>query len=132
MKRSSYPMSYAQNAYAKTAITGTSQRELEAAALMKAAIRMKTVQDQWDTDRSDLDAALAYNRKLWTILSTSATDTKSPLPADLQRNIALIAIFIFNRSLDIIMEPKREDLDVLIEINRNIAAGLKIIPQAAA
>ena len=49
-------MSYAQNAYAKTAITGTSQRELEAAALMKAAIRMKTVQDQWDTDRSDLDA----------------------------------------------------------------------------
>jgi hypothetical protein len=30
------------------------------------------------------------------------------------------------------MEPKREDLDVLIEINRNIAAGLKIIPQAAA
>ena len=99
---------------------------------MKAAIRMKAVQDQWDTDRSDLDAALAYNRKLWTILSTSATDTESPLPADLQRNIALIAIFIFNRSLDIIMEPKREDLDVLIEINRNIAAGLKIMPQAAA
>lgn len=125
-------MSYAQNTYAKTAITGTSQRELEAAALMKAAIRMKAVQEQWDSDRSDLDGALAYNRKLWTILSTSATDAESQLPSEIQRNIALIAIFIFNRSLDIIVEPKREDLDVLIEINRNIAAGLKIIPQAAA
>lgn len=125
-------MSYAQNTYAKTAITGTSQRELEAAALVKAAIRMKAVQEQWDSDRSDLDGALAYNRKLWTILSTSATDAESQLPSEIQRNIALIAIFIFNRSLDIIVEPKREDLDVLIEINRNIAAGLKIIPQAAA
>ena len=99
---------------------------------MKAAIRLKALQDQWDTDRSDLDAALAYNRKLWTILSTSATEAESPLPADLQRNITLIAIFIFNRSLDLVIEPKREDLNVLIEINRNIAAGLKIIPQAAA
>lgn len=125
-------MSYAQNAYAKTAMTGTSQRELEAAALMKAATRLKSLQDQWDTDRSDLDAALAFNRKLWTILSTSATESDSPLPPDLQRNIALIAIFIFNRSLDMILEPKREDLNVLIEINRNIAAGLKMTPQAAA
>jgi len=75
---------------------------------------------------------LAFNRKLWTILSTSATESDSPLPPDLQRNIALIAIFIFNRSLDMILEPKREDLDVLIEINRNIAAGLKMTPQAAA
>ncbi|MEN9755272.1 MAG: hypothetical protein RLZ07_1654 [Pseudomonadota bacterium] len=125
-------MSYPQNAYAKVASTGSSQRELEAAALMKAAVRLKAVQDQWDTDHSDLDAALAYNRKLWTILATSATEAESPLPADLQRNISLIAIFIFNRSLDLIVEPKREDLDVLIEINRNIAAGLQVIPKAAA
>jgi len=32
----------------------------------------------------------------------------------------------------LIVEPKREDLDVLIEINRNIAAGLQVIPKAAA
>ena len=105
---------------------------MEAAVLMKAAIRLKTVQDQWDTDNSDLDAALAYNRKLWTILATSATEDDSPLPAELRRNISLIAIFIFNRSLDLIVEPKREDLNVLIEINRNIAAGLQVMPKAAA
>jgi flagellar protein FlaF len=99
---------------------------------MKAAIRLKAVQDQWDTDRSDLDTALAYNRKLWTILASSATEDDSPLPADLRRNISLIAIFIFNRSLDLIIEPKREDLGVLIEINRNIAAGLQVLPQAVA
>jgi hypothetical protein len=32
----------------------------------------------------------------------------------------------------LIIEPKREDLSVLIEINRNIAAGLQVLPQAVA
>ena len=120
------------DAYAKVAWTGNNPRELEAAALMKAATRLKLVQDHWDEDRSDLDGALTYNRKLWTILSTAATDAESLLPPDLQRNMALIAMFIFNRSLDMIVEPKKEALDALIEINRNIAAGLRVTPQAAA
>ena len=117
-------MNKPMEAYAKVAWTGNNQRELEAAALMKAATRLKLVQERWDEDRSDLDQALAYNRKLWTILSTAATDPESLLPPDLQRNMALIAMFIFNRSLDMIVEPKKEHLDSLIEINRNIAFGL--------
>jgi len=124
-------MNKPMEAYAKVAWTGNNQRELEAAALMKAATRLKLVQERWDEDRSDLDQALAYNRKLWTILSTAATDPESLLPPDLQRNMALIAMFIFNRSLDMIVEPKKEHLDSLIEINRNIAAGLRVTPQAA-
>ena len=84
-------MNKPMEAYAKVAWTGNNQRELEAAALMKAATRLKLVQERWDEDRSDLDQALAYNRKLWTILSTAATDPESLLPPDLQRNMALIA-----------------------------------------
>jgi flagellar protein FlaF len=99
---------------------------------MKAATRLKNVQDNWETDASDLDAAVVYNRKLWTILATSATETDSPLPDDLKRNIAIIAIFIFNRSLDLIIDPKPSDLDALIEINRNVAMGLSAEPKAAA
>ncbi len=125
-------MNKPMDAYAKVEWTGSNPRELEAAALMKAATRLKLVQDRWDDGHADLDGALAYNRKLWTILSTAATDQESLLPPDLQRNIALIAMFIFNRSLDLIVEPKKESLDALIEINRNIAAGLRVTPQAAA
>ena len=120
------------HAYQKTAQTGTSPRQLESTLLMKAATRLKAVQDNWEVDRADLDPAVIYNRKLWTILATAATETDSPLPDDLKRNIATIAIFIFNRSLDLIVDPKASDLDALIEINRNIAIGLAVEPQAAA
>ena len=125
-------MNYAMNAYQKTAQTGTSQRQLEATLLMKAATRLKLVQDRWETDQSALEPALAYNRTLWTILSTAATEHDSQLPADLKRNIALITIFIFNRSLDIQIDPKAEDLDALIDINRSIAQGLSVQPAEAA
>ena len=120
------------NAYQATAKTGTSPRQLEAALLMKAATRLKRVQDLWDSENRDLEAALAYNRKLWTILATSATDIDSPLPSDLKRNIALIAIFVFNRSLDLIMEPNQGDLTALIDINKTIAQGLSTEPAEAA
>ena len=120
------------NAYQKTAQTGTSPRQLEATLLMKAATRLKTVQDNWETDRSDLDQAVVYNRKLWTILATAATDNESALPDDLKRNISAIAIFIFNRSLDLIVDPKASDLDAFIDINRTVAIGLAVVPQAAA
>ena len=120
------------NAYQKTAQTGTTPRQLEATLLMKAATRLKNVQDNWETDSSDLDAAVVYNRTLWTILATSATETDSPLPDDLKRNIAIIAVFIFNRSLDLIVDPKPTDLDALIEINRNVALGLSAEPKVAA
>ncbi len=120
------------NAYQKTAQTGTSQRQLEATLLMKAASRLKAVRDHWDIDQNDLVPALTYNRTLWTILSTSATEPDSMLPADLKRNIALIAIFIFNRSIDLQIEPKASDLDALIDINRSIAQGLSVDPAEAA
>jgi flagellar biosynthesis activator protein FlaF len=99
---------------------------------MRAATRLKRVQDSWETDRGDFDGALAYNRKLWTILSTSATEFDSPLPPDVKRNIALIAIFIFNRSLDLIIDPNPSGLDSLIDINKAIAQGLSTVPAEAA
>jgi len=100
--------------------------------LMKSATRLKQVQDNWDTDQSDLDGALLYNRKLWTILSVAATDAESELPNEIKRNMALIAIFIFNRSLDLVTHPQKEMLTALIDINRNIALGLMAKPSESA
>jgi flagellar protein FlaF len=121
-------MNQALNAYAKTARTGISQRQLEGQLLLKAANRLKAVQDNWETDRSDLDEAIIYNRKLWTVLVTSATEEDNPLDRELKVNIANIAIFIFNRSLDIITDTRPEQLDALININRTIAQGLMTEP----
>ena len=121
----------AASAYARTAQSGTSSRELEAMLLMKSATRMTQVRDNWDQNRSDLDGALLYNRKLWTILSVAATDKESELSDDIKKNMALLAIFIFNRSLDMMVNPEKNMLDALIEINQNIAKGLMTKPNTS-
>lgn len=115
----------AANAYARAAQTGQSPRELEAQLLIKSAHRLQTVQDNWLTGRSDLSDALTYNRKIWTVLATSATEPTNPLPPDIKRNIAQLAAFIFKRTIDVFAEPAPERLGTLIQINMNIAAGLR-------
>ena len=52
------------------------------------------------------------------------TEGESQLPKEIRQNIANLAIFVFKRTLEIQSAPAVEMLDVLININRQIAAGL--------
>lgn len=119
-------MHHGAAAYASTAkVTSTaSPRDLEASLLLKAAARLQSVKDNWEQARNELSPALAYNRKLWTILSTSATKPENPLPLPIKNNIANLGLFIFQRTIDIEIEPAPEKLTILVSINSNIAAGL--------
>ena len=45
-------------------------------------------------------------------------------PEALRNNIVNLANFIFKREMDILAEPAKEKLTVLININREIAEGL--------
>src|SRR5262245_56287741 len=118
-------MQQAANAYAKVAQTALSGRELEAAILMKAATRLQRIRDDWEGQRADLDEALKYNRKLWTVLVSAATSPESVLPQPIKQNIGNLALFIFNQTMAVMSEPKPEKLAVLVSINREIAAGLR-------
>ncbi|GJD78620.1 MULTISPECIES: flagellar biosynthesis regulator FlaF [Methylobacterium] len=118
-------MSYAANAYARTAQVALSPREAEAAVLMKAARQLQAARDDWDNHAAGLNAVLTFNQKVWTILATAATDPASPLPPDLQQDVANLAAFVFRRILDTMVDPSREKLDALITINQNLAAGLQ-------
>ena len=108
-----------------------SPRELEANVLIKAASRLQAIRDDWDGRRAELDDALTFNRKLWTILATSATDAENPLPQAVKDNVASLAIFIFNRTMAVMTEPAPDKLATLININRELAAGLRGMPQQA-
>ncbi|MCG6122308.1 MAG: flagellar biosynthesis regulator FlaF [Microvirga sp.] len=121
-------MSQGANVYARNAQATQSPRELEANLLIKAASRLQNVQDDWAIRAPELEDALTYNRKLWTILATSATEAENPLPREIKQNIANLALFIFNRTVDLMVQPKPERLGVLININRQIAAGLRERP----
>lgn len=77
----------AAHAYAKTAKITVSPRKLEADLLMKAARRLQAVKEGWPETEGDMRGALTYNRRLWTIFSTSATAADNPLPDAIKQNI---------------------------------------------
>lgn len=119
-------MHYGAQAYSSTAkVTATANpRELEASLLLKAAAQLKRVQAGWPATKADLGQALLFNRKLWTILTTSATSDANPLPLAIKNNIGNLGVFVLKRTLETESDPAPEKLDVLISINQNIAAGL--------
>jgi flagellar protein FlaF len=118
-------MQDALQAYGKVAKEIASPRELEADLLLKAAARLQAIQDAWDEKRSDLDAALLYNRKLWTVFLTSITKPDHPMPAEIRQNVANLGIFVMKQTLAATTDPRPEQLKSLIHINRELAAGLR-------
>jgi len=95
---------------------------------MKAAAGLQKVKDEWDTSTdAELRAALTFNRKLWTIFMSAVTQEDSPLPVELRQNIANLGMFVLNQTREILYEavPRAEQLTVLVQLNRQIAAGLR-------
>lgn len=125
-------MQQAASAYSKVAQATQSPRELEAAILMRAASRLQVIRDDWTAKRPELFEALNYNRKLWTVLVSAATEETSPLPVAVKQNMANLGIFVFNHTLEVMTAPAPDRLGVLITINRELAAGLRADPPAEA
>jgi flagellar protein FlaF len=121
-------MQHGFNAYASAARTAqatVSPRELEASLLIKAATRLQAVADDWHGRARDLDEALNYNRKLWTLLVSAVIAEDNPLPIGIKQNILALANFIFNHTFRIAADPQPQSVGVLVSINRDIAAGLR-------
>jgi len=100
-------------------------RLLEANLLSRAAGQLQRVRDDWENERLELGAALAFNRKLWTVFLGSVTGQESPLPKSLRESIANLGLFVMKQTMSIQAEPAAGKLTVLININREIAAGLR-------
>jgi flagellar protein FlaF len=118
-------MRTATDAYRSVAKEIANPRDLEADLLLKAAARLQAVSDAWENDRSDLIEALTYNRKLWTFFLGAVTAPDNQLPAEIRQNIANLGVFIMNQTMSVTSNPRREALSSLININRELAAGLR-------
>jgi flagellar biosynthesis activator protein FlaF len=112
-------------AYARTAQQTLQGRDLEAHVLLKSAARLQGIRDNWDTRQGELEEALLNNRKVWTIFVTSMSQEDCQLPSAIRSNIINLGMFIFNRTMQMSVDPQPQQLNVLIDINRNIAAGLR-------
>ncbi len=117
-------MQHAAQTYDAVAKQTAKPREVEADLLLTAATRLQAIHDGWDAKMVELDAALVYNRRLWSIFVSSATSPDNPLPPGIRQNVANLGIFVFNHTLEILANPRPEGLGLLININRELAAGL--------
>jgi flagellar biosynthesis activator protein FlaF len=117
-------MQSAAQAYGATAKKIANPRELEADLLLKAASRLQAVKESWKGSSPELDNALLYNRKLWTIFMSSVAEEGNPLPVEIRQNIANLGLFVVNQTISVIANPAPERLTALININRELAAGL--------
>lgn len=118
-------MRTATDAYRSVAKEIASPRDLEANLLLKAAARLQAISESWERDRSDLTEALNYNRKLWTFFLGEITSPGNQLPPEIRQNIANLGVFIMNQTMSVMSNPRREALASLININRELAAGLR-------
>jgi flagellar protein FlaF len=116
--------------YESVAKATLSGREIEAAVLTKAAIKLKDCKDNWDAPDRDnrLEEALKYNQRIWSIFQSELSREDHELPKKLRLDIFRLAAFIDRRIFETLAFPSPEKLKIVIDINNNLAAGLRSSP----
>lgn len=114
-------------AYRTVQKTTMSGREIEAEVLTKAAHMLQHCLNNWGTaDRdSRLDEALKFNQMIWSIFQSELSKPDNPLPKKLREDILSLSLFIDRQTFDVMSLPSPEKLPIIIDINLNLAAGLR-------
>lgn len=118
------------NAYNEIQKESLSGRELEASVLSRAGLMLKNVKENWGAPERDqkLMEAIKFNQKVWSFFQAELSDPENPLPKRLREDILNLSIFIDKRLFEILAFPDPEKLSIVIDINFNIAAGLRTTP----
>jgi len=116
----------ARQAYDSGSRATASGRELESAALVRAARMLEDCHRSWDApERAEqLTLALRHNQRLWTFFQSEMAAPDCPLPRALRLNVLQLSRFVDQRTFELLSTPDRDQLRVLIDIDRQIAAGL--------
>ncbi|HIJ88384.1 MAG TPA: flagellar biosynthesis regulator FlaF [Desulfuromonadales bacterium] len=118
------------NAYTSVQKETLSGRELEASVLSRAGLMLKSVKENWgapDRDHKLLEA-VKFNQKVWSFFQAELSDPENPLPSNLREDILNLSIFIDKRLFEVLAYPNPEKLAIIIDIDFNIAAGLRTTP----
>jgi flagellar protein FlaF len=124
-------MRHAINAYAKTAKETANPRDLEAILLLEAAAKLQKVHDEESCDPSELNAALLYNRRLWTILLDAVVRDDNRLPLKVRQNVTRLGAYVMGETFSMMTRPSLDHLKAMIKVNRSIATGLRAAPPTA-
>jgi flagellar protein FlaF len=104
-----------------------SGKEIEVSVLTKGALLLQQCQNSWDDENRDtrLADAVKYNQTIWSIFQSELSKPDNPLPKKLRQDILSLSLFIDKRLFEIMTSPAPEKLHAVININLNLAAGLR-------
>jgi flagellar protein FlaF len=108
----------------KNNLTNSDSGHGEGWALVELARRIDAEIKKDPLDKKAFLDIIRLNWRVWTILQTDLSSPESTVPLEIRQNLLNLANFIDKRSVDIISNPTAEQANVLININRNIGAGL--------
>lgn len=111
-------------AYQQQQKQSLSPREVEAMAFTKAALLLEDAK-KISNDVDEFSRALRFNHLLWTIMQADITEEANNLPPEVKANVMSLSIFVDKQTTKALRSGDGKDLDVLININRNLAAGLR-------
>lgn len=101
-------------------------RQLEASVLLRGAIMLAECRENWNTEDRDerLSDALHFNQRIWSFFQAELARADHPLPQSLRGDLLNLSAFIDKRIFEVMAYPAPEKLTAIIDINRNLAAGL--------
>ena len=123
--------SIASGTYGAQARQHAGNRDVEAQALLKAARKLQELEKNWEKRTPALlEESIKFNRQLWVLFYDTAVNSPTDPDgnSDLRQNIINMAGFVFKRSIDIMADPQQAKIQILISINREVAAGLMAKP----
>lgn len=97
-------------------------RDVEYRLLAQVTSALLRARDNPNEVKPRLEAAL-WNRNVWSALRVDLTSDENQLPKELRASLISVSLWIEKETMAI-MDGKG-DLDAIIDINRNIMAGLK-------
>ena len=99
-------------------------------AFTKAALLLEDAKKQTG-NIEEYAKALRFNHLLWTIIQADLTEPDNQLPPEIKANVMSLSIFVDKQTTKALRSSSASDLDVLININRNLAAGLRTNAETA-
>ncbi len=95
----------------------------EAWALIEAARRMAEATTA-DNPKDAMREALRLNWRLWTIFQVELTGGESTIPEELRLNMLNLCKYVDQHTVGALADPTTKKVEVLVNINRDIAGGL--------
>ena len=121
-------------AYAAVKNNTLAGRQLEAHVLLRAADRLQQIVDTWGSQGHDtrLSEVISRAHMLWSIFQDALANANNPMADDIKTNVLNLSLFIDRRLFATLADPTPDKLTTIINIHRELAAGLSIsAPQTA-